>query len=204
LELDLFGRIRRSVEAAGADLAASEQDRGNVLVAMLADIGSSYANLRGDQLRLEIARKNIAIARDTLELTRQRVKAGLATERDTARAEAQLEVVRAQVPAINTSIQLGIHRLGVLLGEQPGALEEELATKAPIPPTPPQVPTGVPSDLLQRRPDIQRASDGFIKKNPGGSKMHVEIRASALRLIAAKSTRPTAGWARKFFRRSGK
>jgi multidrug efflux system outer membrane protein len=136
-ELDLFGRIRRTVEAAGADLAASEGDRRNVLIALLADVGNSYVNLRGDQLRLEIARKNIAIAQDTLELTRQRVKAGLGTERDTAQAEAQLEVVRAQVPAINTSMQLAIHRLGVLLGEQPGALEEELATKAPIPPTPP-------------------------------------------------------------------
>jgi len=108
-------------------------------------------------LRLEIARKNIAIAEDTLELTRQLVRAGQATERDAAQAEAQLEVVRAQVPTIATNIQLSIHRLGVLLGEQPGALEEELTAKAPIPPIPPQVPTGVPSDLLQRRPDIQRA-----------------------------------------------
>jgi NodT family efflux transporter outer membrane factor (OMF) lipoprotein len=156
-ELDLFGRIRRGVEAATADLAASEQDRRNVLVTLLGDVGRYYADLRGYQLRLEIAGKNIAIAEDTLDLTRQRVKAGQATERDVAQAEAQLESVRAQAPTLRTSIQVSIHRLSVLLGRQPGGLEEELAARAPVPPTPPQVPTGVPSDLLQRRPDIQRA-----------------------------------------------
>ena len=76
-EVDLFGRIRRGVEAARADLAAAEQDRRNVLVALLGDVGRYYANLRGDQLRLEIAEKNIAIAEDTLSLTRALVR-GLA------------------------------------------------------------------------------------------------------------------------------
>ena len=156
-ELDLFGRIRRGVEAARADLSATEQDRRNVLVALLGDVGRYYANLRGDQLRLEIAQKNIAISMDTLRLTQVLVRAGQATQRDAAQAEAQLEVVRAQVPVIDTSIHVSIHRLGVLLGQPPGVLEEEVATKAPIPPVPPEVPTGVPSDLLQRRPDIQRA-----------------------------------------------
>jgi outer membrane protein, multidrug efflux system len=156
-ELDLFGRIRRGVEAARDDLAGAEQDRRNVLVVLLGDVGRSYTNLRGDQLRLAIVQKNITIAADTLGLTRERVKGGLATERDAAQAAAQLEAVRAQVPSIRTNIQLSIHQLGVLLGEQPGALEEELATQAPIPPIPPGVPTGIPSDLLQRRPDIQRA-----------------------------------------------
>jgi NodT family efflux transporter outer membrane factor (OMF) lipoprotein len=156
-EVDLFGRIRRGVEAARADLTAAEQDRRNVLVALLGDVGRYYANLRGDQLRLEIAEKNIAIAEETLSLTRALVRGGQSTQRDAAQAEAQLEVVRSQVPVLRTSIEVSIHRLGVLLGEPPGALEEELAIKAAIPPAPPEVPTGVPSDLLQRRPDIQRA-----------------------------------------------
>jgi NodT family efflux transporter outer membrane factor (OMF) lipoprotein len=156
-ELDLFGRIRRGVEAATADLAASERDRRNVLIALLSDVARYYAELRGFQLRLEIARKNVAIAQDTVALTRQRADAGLATERDVAQAQAQLESVRAQIPALNTNIQVSIHRLGGLLAQQPGALQQELATSAPVPPTPPQVPTGVPSDLLQRRPDVQRA-----------------------------------------------
>jgi NodT family efflux transporter outer membrane factor (OMF) lipoprotein len=156
-ELDLFGRIRRGVERTTADLAASEQDRRNVLVTLLADVARYYAELRGYRLRLAIAQKNIAIAEDTLALTSQRVTAGLATERDVAQAQARLESVRAQVPTLDTSIQTSIHRLGVLLALPPGALEQELATSAPVPPVPPQVPTGVPSDLLQRRPDIQRA-----------------------------------------------
>lgn len=155
-ELDLFGRIRRSTEAARADVLASEEDRRNVLVALLGDVGRYYANLRGNQLRLEIAEKNIAIAVDTVDLTRQRVKAGLATDRDVAQAEAQFEAVRAQVPAIDTSIQLSVHRLGVLLGEQPGAIAE-LVKHAPIPEVHRPVPTGLPSDLLERRPDIRRA-----------------------------------------------
>jgi NodT family efflux transporter outer membrane factor (OMF) lipoprotein len=156
-EVDLFGRIRRGVEAARADLATAEQDRRNLLVALLGDVGRYYASLRGDQLRLEIAEKNIAIAEDTLSLTRALVRGGQSTQRDAAKAEAQLEVVRSQVPVLRTSIEASIHRLGVLLGDPPGALEEELATMVAIPPAPPEVPTGVPSDLLQRRPDIQRA-----------------------------------------------
>jgi NodT family efflux transporter outer membrane factor (OMF) lipoprotein len=156
-ELDLFGRIRRGIQAATQDLAASEQDRRNVLVALLSEVARCYANLRGEQLRLEIAKKSINIAGDTLDLTRQRIKAGLATERDAAQAEAQLRGLSAQLPTIETSIQLAIHRLGVLLAKPPGVLEEELASAAPIPPIPPHVPTGVPSDLLERRPDIQRS-----------------------------------------------
>lgn len=111
-ELDLFGRIRREVQAANADLAASEEDRRNVLVALLGDIGRHYADLRGFQLRLSIAEQNIAVAQDALNLTRAQSQAGQATEREVAQAETQLEAVQAQVPAIESSILLPIHRLG--------------------------------------------------------------------------------------------
>jgi NodT family efflux transporter outer membrane factor (OMF) lipoprotein len=153
-ELDLFGRIRRGVEAATADIAASEQDRRNVLVILLGDVGRNYADLRGFQLRIEIAAKNIMIAEDTLELTKQRVKAGLATERDVSQAQAQLEAVRAQVPSLHTNLQFSAHRLAILLAQQPDSLESELSASAPVPSLPPNAPTGMPSDLLRRRPDI--------------------------------------------------
>lgn len=156
-EIDLFGRIRRSVEAAHGDLAASEQDRRNVLISVLADVARYYSELRGAQLRLEIARKNIATAQDTLNLTKARVAGGQATERDVTQAEGQLEAVRSQVPVLNTDIQAAIHRLSVLLGKNPGELEGELRKQAAIPPIPPEVPTGIPSDLLERRPDVRRA-----------------------------------------------
>ncbi len=156
-EIDLFGRIGRGVEAAKGDLAAAEQGRRNVLIMLLGDVGRFYGDLRGAQLCLDIARKNIAIAEDTLSLTKARAAGGQATERDVAQARAQLESVRALEPILNTDIQRAIHRLGVLLGKQPGELEKELSTPAPVPPVPPQVPTGLPSDLLARRPDILRA-----------------------------------------------
>jgi NodT family efflux transporter outer membrane factor (OMF) lipoprotein len=156
-EADVFGRIRREVEASGADLAASDQDRRNVLITVLGDVGRFYAELRGFQLRLAIAEENVAVAGDTLSLTRALAQAGQQTERDVAQAEAQLESVRAQVPVLQSSIALSIHRLGVLTGQHPGALDVELGNPANLPPVPANVPTGIPSDLLERRPDIQRA-----------------------------------------------
>ncbi len=156
-EIDLFGRIRRRVEAAKGDVAASEQDRRNVLITVFGDVARYYSELRGAQLRLEIAKKNIATAEDTLALTKARVAGGQATEREVAQAEGELESVRSQVPRLNTDIELAIHRLGVLVGKQPGELDEELSKQAAVPPVPPDVPTGIPSDLLERRPDIGSA-----------------------------------------------
>jgi outer membrane protein TolC len=122
---DVFGRIRREVQAATADLAASEQDRRNVLITVLGDVGRFYAEPRGFQLRLAIAEENIAVAEDTLRLTRALAQAGQQTERDVAQAEAQLESLRAQVPTLQSSIALSIHRLGVLTEQNPGALDVE-------------------------------------------------------------------------------
>ena len=156
-ELDIFGRIRRSVEASRADLAAAEHDRRNVLITLLGDVGRNYAILRGYQLRLTLAEKNISAAEETVELTRALVQGGQATERDVAQAEALLESLRAQVPTLKSNIAVTMHRLAVLLGQQPGALDEELAARAAMPVAPPGIPVGLPTDLLERRPDIQRA-----------------------------------------------
>src|SRR5258706_2531260 len=155
-ELDLFGRIRREVEASKADLAASEQDRRNVLVTLLGEVGRYYADLRGFQARLTIAEQKIATEEDPVGLTRSLSNAGQATERDVAQAQAQLESVRAQVPVLKSNIATTLHRLSVLTGQQPGTLDAELAEATPILLVPPDVPAGLPSDLLERRPDIQR------------------------------------------------
>ena len=156
-ELDVFGGIRRGVQAASADAAAAEENRRDVLVILLGDVGRVYAQLRGFQRRLEIANKNIKTQQDTLDLTTARAKAGLATELDVSRAAAQLESTKAVVPTLATGIDVSTHRLSVLLGEEPGALRSELEKAAPIPPTGPDVAVGLPSDLLKRRPDIRRA-----------------------------------------------
>ncbi len=156
-ELDVFGRIRRASQGATADVAAAEENRHDVLVILLGDVGRVYAQLRGFQRRLEIANKNIRTQQDTLDLTTARAKAGLATELDVSRAAAQLESTKAVVPTLLSGIDVSIHRLSVLLGEEPGALRSELEKMGPIPPAGPAVEVGLPSDLLKRRPDIRRA-----------------------------------------------
>jgi outer membrane protein, multidrug efflux system len=156
-ELDVFGRIRRQAEAARADVRASDEDRRNVLISVFGDVGRYYAELRGYQLRLEIANKNVSVAEDELKLTRDLAQAGQVTERDVAQAEAQLESVRAQIPQLTSAIEVTIHRLSVLAGQQPAALDTELRVESPLPVLPPDVPVGLPSDLLKRRPDIRNA-----------------------------------------------
>ena len=156
-ELDVFGGIRRAVEAATADVVAAEDNRRDVLVILLGDVGRAYAQLRGFQRQLEIANKNIETQQDTLELTATRAKAGLATELDVSRAAAQVESTKAVVPTLLSGIDVSIHRLSVLLGEEPGALRSELQKASPIPVAGPSVEVGLPSDLLERRPDIARA-----------------------------------------------
>lgn len=156
-ELDVFGRIRRESQAAKADFRASEQDRRSVLISVFGDVGRYYAELRGLQLRLDIANKNVQVAEDELKLTRDLAQAGQVTQRDVAQAQAQLESLQAQIPQLNSGIEASIHRLSVLTGQVPEALEKELTTQSPLPVLPPEVPVGLPSDLLTRRPDIQSA-----------------------------------------------
>ena len=144
-------------ERATADLAAQEEDRRNVLITLLGDVATNYALVRGSQLRLSIAERNIGIEQDTLDLTRALAAAGQATDRDVAQAEAQLESTRAAVPQLETDRDVAIHRLGVLLGSDPNSLAVELAAASSLPETPPNIPVGLPSDLLARRPDIRRA-----------------------------------------------
>jgi multidrug efflux system outer membrane protein len=161
-ELDVFGGIRRGVQAASADVAAAEENRRDVRVILFGDVGRVYTQLRGFQRRLEIANKNIKTQQDTLDLTRARAKAGLATELDVSRAAAQLESTRAAVPTLLSGIDISIHRLSVLLGEEPGALRSELENASPIPAAGPDVGVGLPSDLLKQRPDIRRSEAQLV------------------------------------------
>jgi outer membrane protein, multidrug efflux system len=172
-ELDVFGRIRNEVKAATNDFRAAEEDRRDVLVILLGDLATTYADLRGFQLRLQIAEKNIQSQKDTVALTQARAKAGLATDLDVERAIAQQETTSAVVPSLQAAIASSIYRLSVLLGAEPGALRTELEASAPVPPVPPDVPVGLPSDLLKRRPDVRRAE--------------VEIAAAAARVKGAKA-----------------
>lgn len=156
-ELDFFGGVRNSVRAATAEVAAAEESRRDVMVTLIAEVARNYIALRGYQRQLDVTRSNIATQRDTRDLTAVRARAGLANELDVSRAEAQLASTEAVVPELEALIANTAHRIGVLLGKPPGALLAELQTAEPIPAPPPEVPIGLPSELLRRRPDIRRA-----------------------------------------------
>jgi len=156
-ELDVFGSKRRTLEEDTANLAASREDLRDMLVTVLGDVARNYMEVRGAQQRLVIASNNITAQAQSIELTRARFKAGLTSELDVRQAEALLASTEATVPTMQTTLKQSIHALGVLLGEQPGALLEELSSTEPIPATPPSVPVGLPSDLLRHRPDVRRA-----------------------------------------------
>ena len=124
---------------------------------LLGEVGSSYIELRGLQKELAVTQANIKAQEQTLALTRDRVQAGLATELDVTRAQAQVATTRAQIPSLTSAIQRAVHRLSVLVGVSPGELAGPWLEARPVPAGPPEVSAGVPSDLLRRRPDIRRA-----------------------------------------------
>lgn len=156
-ELDIFGGNRRALQAARADLGATEESNRGTRITVLADVGLNYLDLRGLQKQLAVARDNLRLQEQTLALTRDQFRAGLASELDSSRAEAQAAETRSQIPLLEQAIQRSIYRLSVLLGKQPEQLESQLAVVAPIPPATPGIPIGLPSDLLRRRPDIRQA-----------------------------------------------
>ena len=160
-EIDLFGGRRRSVEAAQADLESAVYDRGAVMLTLLAEVARNYIELRGLQQRIAVQRGSLAARQDMLNLTRSRYAGGMASEFDVVRAEAQVEAIASQIPALEAACKETVHRLGVLLGQPPGALADELLQVRPVPVAavrlPVELPVGLPSDLLRQRPDIRRA-----------------------------------------------
>jgi NodT family efflux transporter outer membrane factor (OMF) lipoprotein len=156
-ELDIFGGVERSVEAADADLAAADEDRRDVLVSLLGEVGGQWVRARGALRRLAIAQESLASQQDTAELTRARRDAGMANDLDLSRALALVAGTRSLVPSFQEDFARACHALDVLMGQPPGAAEAMLTGKAELPPPPPSVPVGLPSDLLRRRPDVRRA-----------------------------------------------
>ena len=156
-ELDVFGGRRRAVEAANAELGAAEYGRREVLVSLLAEVARNYIEARGYQQRLAITRQNIQVQREILSLTGSRYRNGLSSDLDVQQATALLNTTEARVPTLETGFQQSVHHLAVLLGQPPGTLMNEMSVEKTIPRSPPTVPAGLPSDLLQRRPDVHRA-----------------------------------------------
>jgi NodT family efflux transporter outer membrane factor (OMF) lipoprotein len=155
--LDLWGKVRRQVEAGNANIEVSEIDRRGVLIQMIAEVARDYVQLRNAQSLLRIAEDNVRTARNLLTLTQQRAAAGLTDELDVAQERAQLTTTEATVPSAEDQVANYINALSLLLAEPPRALQGELQTPRPVPPTPAAIPVGLPSELVRRRPDIVEA-----------------------------------------------
>jgi outer membrane protein, multidrug efflux system len=172
-EADVFGGLKREARATALDVNALEEARRDIMVLLTAEAATNYANLRGAQRQHEITLANIKAQADTKELTAVRVNAGLATDLDLTRASAQLAVTESALPLWQQTVEVAAHRLALLCGQQPGALLEKLSKPAPLPQIAEPLSAGLPSELLQRRPDIRR-----VEK---------EIAAADLRAAAART-----------------
>jgi len=156
-ELDIFGGVRRAIEAADADLQAALETRRDVLVTLTAEVARNYIDLRAFQERIAISRQNLEAQKHSAALTRLRFQGGFIGALDVANADAQVATTAAQIPLLEASARQTIYSLSVLLGRDPAALIGDLSPVAVIPLAAPSIPLGVPADLLRRRPDIRRA-----------------------------------------------
>jgi NodT family efflux transporter outer membrane factor (OMF) lipoprotein len=157
-ELDLWGRVRRQVEAADAQVDEAEDRRRDALVSSLAELARNYIQLRGTQEQIRIAENNVRVDRDILQLAQQLQQKGVRSGLDAENAAAQVEGVRAQVPSLQQQEIQYQNAIALLLDQPPAALNGELGSARPLR-LPPHVPLGLPSELARRRPDIRQAED---------------------------------------------
>jgi NodT family efflux transporter outer membrane factor (OMF) lipoprotein len=156
-ELDVFGGIRRSVEAAQANLEATQMELYDVLVSLLAEVALNYVEVRTFQTALTVTESNIKSQEETYKLNLSRYQAGIINELAVQQSLYSLEQARSLIPALQTGLEAAKNRLAVLLGQKPGAVHQELAERKPIPIPPVSVAVGVPAEAMRRRPDIRRA-----------------------------------------------
>jgi NodT family efflux transporter outer membrane factor (OMF) lipoprotein len=156
-ELDIFGGVRRSIEASEAGFEAGEEDLRDVLVSLLAEVALNYIDIRSYQNRLSIARSNLSSQEETYRITQWRFQAGLTSQLDVEQALSNLEQTRSQIPSLETGLEQALNRLAVLLGENPGSVHEELMEEAPIPVATIEIAIGLPADALRRIPGVRSA-----------------------------------------------
>jgi outer membrane protein, multidrug efflux system len=164
-EIDIFGGIRRTVEAADANYQAVAEDRADVTLTLLAEVARDYIDLRGAQRRIEVARKNLAIEQDLSALTQSLLTAGLAPRQDLLRAEAQVRDIQAAIPTFETDERAAAYRIAALIDRPFTEVSAELSASRPIPQSASEVPVGLPSDLLKRRPDVRAAERRIAAAN---------------------------------------
>ena len=155
--VDVFGGIRRGVEAAKANEQASDAERRGIVLTVAAETARAYLELRGTQRELQIAQTTLDEQRQTLAVTENKNKNGLASDLEVLRARTEVEATAAQIPPLQQAGRQYIHVLSTLLGQEPTALSAELEQPQPIPTVSGKLSVGIPADLLRRRPDIQGA-----------------------------------------------
>ena len=161
-ELDFFGAKKNATKAAVADANGTEEARRNVLLVVLSEICRNYMEVRGFDNRLAILRRNVALQQDSLDLIRVRAEAGLATGLDVERQAALVAASQASVPVLEAGRAEGVYKLAVLLGQTPGQLDSELKNVVKLPVPPAVISTGLPSELLVRRPDVREAQEAIV------------------------------------------
>jgi multidrug efflux system outer membrane protein len=165
-EIDIFGGVRRGVEAAKANTAAAEWQRRDGQVSLLAEVANDYLTLRALQARIALGQAELQRQKDLFSLIQARRLSGFVTDLDVNQQTVQVATAAAQIPQLSAQASAQIHALGVLVGQTPEALVGELApTAAPLPPAPLNLAVGLPSDLLRRRPDIRAAEQRLVAAN---------------------------------------
>jgi NodT family efflux transporter outer membrane factor (OMF) lipoprotein len=156
-ELDIFGKLRREIEASDMDALAAAKARDAVLVSVVANVARAYIELRGFQAQIAVTRRNIEIARRSLQVVQTRFNEGLTNELDVTMAQRQLATFEAGLGPLTGQLQSSRYAIAVLLGQYPETLAKELTAEGPAPRFPAKIPVGLPVTLLQRRADIQQA-----------------------------------------------
>ena len=164
-ELDLWGRVRRSVESADASLQASVENYRDIMVVLYADIATSYINVRTLQQRIIFAENNLSAQRETMELTQNRFDSGLVPALDVSQSQLNSSRTESAIPPLKQSLIEAINRLSVLTGDMPYSLLQELGAPQQIPVAESQITLGLPAELLRQRPDIRRAERELASQN---------------------------------------
>jgi NodT family efflux transporter outer membrane factor (OMF) lipoprotein len=164
-EVDLFGDLRRTVQAAAADTAAAAEFRNQVLVGLLGDVARTYVEIRTLQMRVSLAEQAIEVQRRAADLEHQRYRRGITNELDSALADREVETTEANLAPLQARLIAAKRNLAVILGEAPDALVFELAAEAPLPRPPAEINAGLPVDLLRRRPDVRQAEAQLVAAN---------------------------------------
>ena len=162
-EVDLWGRIRRLNQAALAEYLASEEARRGVLLSLVSEVATSYFELRSLDLQLDIARRTTGAFQETYALFNRRLEAGAASALETSSAEASLASTSASIPDLERQIVAQENRIALLLGRPPGEIPRGAALNDQL--LPPEIPAGLPSDLLERRPDLREAEQRLVAAN---------------------------------------